>query len=434
MIHGLEASQWDSPETLARGQRSQLALLLEWAVNNSSHYSKAPGYADVLAAVRRRPEALDALWSTLPMLTRADLRSGERSLRANGLPAGHGPLEEIGSSGSTGMPVRIATTALTRTIWRALTIREHLWRRRNFARRLGVVNSREAKDRVPGGQDFPNWGVPVAELYVTGPGSVIDAGFAVGELAAWLRRFDPHYLQVFPSIAASLLDALGEERPASLEEVRLFNEPVDPGLERRIASQWQVRCAELYSASEVGYIAFRCAEAGSLHVQAESVLVEILDDHGRACGVGETGRVVVTPLHNLATPLIRYDVGDYATVGARCACGRPTPVIARVRGRVRNMARTPDGRRFWPTYLVDNLGAVPAIRQAQFIQPALDRIELRVVLDRPLNGDEQRETIAIVRRTLGYPFTVDIVPVARIERGPTLKYEEFICRVQDERS
>jgi phenylacetate-CoA ligase len=262
---------------------------------------------------------------------------------------------------------------------------------------------------------------------------VIDAGFAVDELAGWLRRFDPHYLQVFPSIAASLLDALGEDRPCSLEEMRLFNEPVDPGLERRIASQWQVRCAELYSASEVGYIAFRCTEANSLHVQTESVLVEIVDDQGQACDVGETGRVVVTSLHNLATPLIRYDIGDYATVGAPCACGRPLPVIARVCGRVRNMARMPDGRRFWPTYLVDNLGAVSAIRQAQFIQPALDRIELRVVLDRPLTEDEQRATIAIVRRTLGHPFAVSIVPVHRIERGPTLKYEEFICRVQDER-
>jgi len=29
-----------------------------------------------------------------------------------------------------------------------------------------------------------------------------------------------------------------------------------------------------------------------------------------ACAPGEIGRVVVTPLHNFAMPLFRYDIGD----------------------------------------------------------------------------------------------------------------------------
>jgi phenylacetate-CoA ligase len=431
MVHGLEVSQGDPAATLASGQQVQLQLLLEWAVNNVPYYGKLPEYRAALTIIRRRPDEFAAQWGALPILGRAALRSQGRSLAATGLPTGHGPVLPCGSSGSTGISVEVGTTSITRQIWGALTIREHLWRRRAFAKRLGIVSSREVKDRVAGGQEFPSWGPPTAELYATGPASVIHAGFAVDDLAAWLRRFDPHYLQVFPSLAGSLLDVLNGDRPRSLEEIRLFNEPVDLGLELRLASQWQVRCAELYSASEVGYIAFRCAE-GSLHVQAESVLVEIVDEAGRPCGVGETGRVVVTPLHNLATPLIRYDIGDYATVGVPCACGRAHPVLDRVRGRVRNMARTPDGRRFWPTYLVDNLRVVSPIRQAQFIQPALDRIELRVVLDRPFTDGERRAAITIVQQTLGHPFDVDIVVVDQIERGPTLKFEEFLSLLPDQ--
>mgnify|MGYP000113622014 CR=1 FL=1 len=52
---------------------------------------------------------------------------------------------------------------------------------------------------------------------------------------------------------------------------------------------------------------------------------------------------VVTPFYNLAMPLIRYDIGDYAEAGAPCACGRTLPVLARIMGRSRNMLRLPGG-------------------------------------------------------------------------------------------
>jgi phenylacetate-CoA ligase len=38
--------------------------------------------------------------------------------------------------------------------------------------------------------------------------------------------------------------------------------------------------------------------------------VEILDDDGRPCAVGQTGRIVITPLRKMAFPLIRYAIGD----------------------------------------------------------------------------------------------------------------------------
>jgi phenylacetate-coenzyme A ligase PaaK-like adenylate-forming protein len=78
-------------------------------------------------------------------------------------------------------------------------------------------------------------------------------------------------------------------------------------------------------------------------VQSESVLLEIVDDAGRACAPGRAGRVVVTSLHNFATPLIRYELGDLAEFGAPCACGRSLPVISRVLGRSRS---TPSSSEF----------------------------------------------------------------------------------------
>jgi phenylacetate-CoA ligase len=72
------------------------------------------------------------------------------------------------------------------------------------------------------------------------------------------------------------------------------------------------------------------------------------------------------------------------------------------------------------------------VRQAQFVQPAVDRIELRVVLDRPLTAAETEQAIAFVRTTLDYPFEVSLAVVDAIERGPTGKFEEFLSLLPDE--
>jgi len=209
-------------------------------------------------------------------------------------------------------------------------------------------------------------------------------------------------------------------------------EPLDLELENRLVSAWGVRVSDIYTSNECGQIAFRCREHNNLHVQSEGIFVEILDDRGARCAPGETGQVVLTSLHNLATPLIRYQIGDYATVGETCGCGRASPVIRQVLGRVRNLALSPDGRRYWPTAL-GKTRVIAAIRQAQWVQTARDAIELRVVLDRPLTAAETQLAIDTVCKALGHPYRVEIVAVEAIARGPTGKFEEFLSLLDETR-
>ena len=424
IVNGLEFTQTDSEAILSAGRWAQLGLLLEWACLRVPHYAGSDAHRATLARLRRDPESLPEAWLELPTLTKQQLRSLYGRIDASDVPFGHGPTGEIGTSGSTGIAVKVGTTSLTRAIWHANTVREHLWRRRDFSKRLGIIRYLARERRQPGGKDIANWGSPVANLYTTGACSFIHISYPIGDLAAWLQRFDPHYLLTYPSVVAALLDELADGRPPALQEVRMMSEPLDRELEDRLARQWGVRCTDIYSANEVGYIAFRCGEHGSLHVQAESVHVEVLDEAGRACGPGESGRVVITPLHNLRTPLLRYEIGDYATVGKPCACGRTLPVLERVLGRVRNLGRPRDGRRYWPGALA-RVQTNPAIRQVQYVQTTLDRIELRVVASRPLTDKEGLEAAEQAREALEYPFDVDVKVVDDIERGPTGKFEEF---------
>jgi phenylacetate-coenzyme A ligase PaaK-like adenylate-forming protein len=78
------------------------------------------------------------------------------------------------------------------------------------------------------------------------------------------------------------------------------------------------------------------------------VLVEIIKETGEPCRAGEIGELVVTPLYNYTTPLIRYRSGDFVEKGPACPCGRSLPTIARVVGRREHMFSFPDGRRSLP--------------------------------------------------------------------------------------
>jgi len=91
---------------------------------------------------------------------------------------------------------------------------------------------------------------------------------------------------------------------------------------------------ETYGSRETMLMAAECEAHDGMHIQEENVLVEILRS-GRAVRPGETGDVVITDLHNLGMPMIRYVNGDIATMAEdeACTCGRTLARIARVDGR-----------------------------------------------------------------------------------------------------
>ncbi len=428
----MEQSNADDPEVLQRGQQRQLSALLRWSAREVPHYRHLKALVAKLKRLDTRPEQFWQAWRNIPVLTKPQLRSEVENLLARHLPDSHQPMEIQRTSGSTGIPVQVASTRINETVWDALTIREHLWHRRDFSRRLGVIRYRKRPKRSPTGHCYDSWGPPVDRVYKTGPASVIHIGYPIDQVVDWLQDFDPHYLLTHPSIMEPLLDVYDGRGagPRSLEEVRFIAEPLGSSLVQTLASRWHVRCSDVYSSNETGIIAFQCRERGKLHVQSEAVLVEIVDDRGRLCSSGQSGRVIISMLHNLAMPIIRYEIGDYATVGEPCECGRPHPVIEKVLGRVRNLVTTPKGERFWPVAL-GRMRTVSSIQQVQFVQVALDRIEVRVRLERPLTLAEEKSAIDITRDVLGYPFHVDIKPVDAIERGPSGKFEEFLSLVDE---
>jgi phenylacetate-CoA ligase len=143
----------------------------------------------------------------------------------------------------------------------------------------------------------------------------------------------------------------------------------------------------------------------------------------------------VTPLHNLAMPLIRYDIGDAAEVGAPCPCGRGLPVIARILGRRQNMLRLPGGGRRWPLLSSGDLGAlvaaVPGLRQYRIVQVSLDALRVEIVAPGGVTEAEAAAAASWARRKFGEGFAVTVRPLEDLPRSAAGKTEDFVCEVPE---
>ena len=363
-------------------------------------------------------------------MTRADIQDGGLDLVSRALPKGHGQARDASTSGSTGQPVSFKRTQITALFFAALNLRYHLWHGRDFSAKVAKITRLPNPDGV---QKPQNW-VPG---HVSGPLVQLDIRKSVGEQLAWLEQVEPDYLLTHPSNLRALLQRCRETRLRlpSLREVATMSEVLDPDLRAKCRQVWGLPIVDGYSAEEAGLIALQCPEHPHYHVQSESVLVEIIDDQGRPRRAGESGRVVVTDLHNFAMPLIRYDINDYATLGGPCSCGRGLSVIQFVLGRVSNMLTLPSGNKIWPSFhlvFVDALGkSLPSFREAQLVQRTLEEIEVRVVATRPVTVEEEGRARKALGEALSDAFAFRFVYVDDLPRPPSGKFQAILSDLGD---
>ena len=432
LLTQLEQSQWWPVAAIEQAQMRQLRVLIEHVKRHSRFH------AERLAEFR--PDQTKGLrdWlSAIPVMHRADLQSRRADIDCAWLPPEHGEVLLVHSTGSTGEPVSVRRSGLNGLIWMVMTLREHLWQRRDFSQSLAVVRAQLAEeDTARSGVTSLDWGAPVNYLFASGPSHGLNLQTDVVRQAEWLRQIMPAYLLTYPSNLAALLD-LAEADPGRLagmgrlKQVRTIGETLHDSLRERCRHVLGVRIADVYSTQEVGVIAIECPQGGGYHAMAEGVVIELLRDDGQACEAGETGRVVVTDLHNFATPLIRYDLGDLAEADGPCACGRGLPKIRRILGRERNLLRLPDGRRFWPLVGAFGYRDIAPVRQYQIIQRSLERVTLRLAVERPLSVAEEGALAEKLVEFLGHRFAVDFEYFTpAIPRGPGGKFEDFICEIK----
>jgi phenylacetate-CoA ligase len=196
----------------------------------------------------------------------------------------------------------------------------------------------------------------------------------------------------------------------------------------RVRRVFGVEIADNYGTTEF-FPAWQCP-AGSYHVNAEHLIVELLDDENRPVKPGEPGRVVVTTLENYLAPLIRYDTYDYAlAVKGGCPCGRTLPVIGKVVGRSINLFRLRNGQLLLPWRFYDHLEGLDNVRQLQLVQRAIDHFIVRFVRDEPLAPEVEASIKKRIADSLGGGVTVSLKRVGEIARTRRGKFMAALCEI-----
>ena len=415
----LEETQWWPEEKLLAHQLRQIQTLIDHAARH------VPFYRDRLEPCVGLPPGTLTLeqFRQIPLLTRAEIQAAGRGMQSRAMPAGHGTPAPSKTSGSTGRPMEFLTTSMTNLMLNAMTMRGHIWHKRDLSKKS--VSLRPPRPNMPVGE-VRRW-APVAR---TGPGLLIDMRLPIDDIFDQVAAENPAYLQSHPYVILGLIQRSEETgiRFEELREVRTYGETLDPWVRDKCEAVWGVPVHDNYSAEEFGTIAHQCPETTNMHVQAENVLVEVLDADDRPCRQGETGRVVATSLNNFATPFIRTDIGDVTIPGERCACGRGLPVLERVLGKARNFIVRPSGERVFPD-LHREFAPIAPVRQFQLVQTSLDIIEIKLIVTRPLTPDEETTLKDSINQSFGYPFELPIAYVDDIPRDASGKFRDIRSEV-----
>jgi phenylacetate-CoA ligase len=324
-------------------QRDLLAPLYKHAIQNAPLYK----YYPKLAAA---PDPASQAWRDLPLVSRRDLTGRANSIAASAMPPAHGVIARVQTGGSTGIPAHVSLSSLESVARIASSYRMFLAWEMDVARPLFMIRRPRAGSERHDTAGFRRWGFPWLPESTLGPRLHMDIVTPPADQLAAIAKQAPAYVNTLPSNILRLgLDARAHlDRPPDIPIIISVAEHLPPEVRALAKETFGSRVINVLSSVEGGVIAIECPASGLLHIQSEAVVVEIIKDNGEPCQVGEVGELVVTPLYNYATPLIRYRSGDFAETGPPCPCGRSLPTIARVVGRREHMFLFPDGRRELP--------------------------------------------------------------------------------------
>jgi phenylacetate-CoA ligase len=218
---------------------------------------------------------------------------------------------------------------------------------------------------------------------------------------------------------------------SGLKAIQAISESLTQEAQAGIEDAFGVPVKNTYSCTEAGYLASPCPEGHGMHVHAENVLLEVLDDAGKPCGPGETGRVYLTHLNNYRGPLVRYELGDEATLGpASCPCGRGLPLLSRVRGKSYPMFHLPNGRRKSAVTVAHMLRKVGGHWQHQVIQKTVDHVVVRLAADAGWTSKNSDEIALKLQAFFEDRIRVDVEVHERLATPASGKFQSMVNELE----
>ena len=420
-LAGLRESEWWPSDQIEAWQVARLREVLTAA------FERVPHYRQSFRQHGARPHELRSLadLAQFPLLAKETARERSEQLRdPSFLDSG---LRVVWTSGTTGSALGVKLTPEAQQFVWAIA-----WRHRaRFGLALGdPFLTFGARLPIPDPDPSPplwRWNHAIRQAYLSAHHLTPKTMPAVID---WLQDQRFAFFAGYPSamyVLASYMDARGWTLRTPPRWVVTGSESLLPHQRVVLERAFGARTTELYGMGE-GAGGFSRCHAGRFHLDFELGVVELLPQPAHLAVDPDVRRIVVTGLQNPAMPFIRYETGDLARVARdRCDCGRASPIVEAIDGRIEDYIATPDGRRVVGINQVFKWA--PHLREAQVIQQRSNAVEVVFVRGVGFTDGELQILRDELGRRLGSSVTIAFREVDNIPRAASGKMRAVVSAV-----
>jgi len=406
----LNQSQWWSREALIKSQERKFSEIANYA------YQNVPFYRRLYDSSRVDPSNISyGMIGRLPVVTRRNMsETPVQDRTAVGIDLNK--CRPYRTSGSTGTPVTVLDE-------------------QSFAAEQEIAHLRaySAAGVRPWHKICTVWGARAGlppQSDKLGLWNTIEGkhhrrifSYDIDEHMKFYSVWKPDVLIATPSYLKALLWFSEQNHDdLSFKLIITTGELLDEITRKDIIDKFQADVIQYYGLTEVGIAAWECSAHRGYHINAESVLVEFIDDEGRVAADMD-GRVYVTSLSRRATPIIRYFTGDVATRSDdECPCGRGLPLMKNIQGRIVDFLLTVDGRYLSPYVVISRVRGIEGVENFKLTQE--DDLSVDVQFrTRSTEADTILRNLQNLCTELfgGVPADVVLVDEVEGERGPKFR-------------
>jgi phenylacetate-CoA ligase len=308
----------------------------------------------------------------LPVISKDDIRRNPNRILSNRNDPNS--LRVLSTSGSTGLPLRVFINRDEDDYRKA----KHLT--------ANILCGQRPRDRYATISSPSHFGEVPKLLKTLG---IFDRSFVsvfddVGTQISKLEKIRPNVLAGYSSSLLLLAREVQKRGVKAIKPRFILGgaELIDHLSRKFIEDVFDVPFYDQYAIVEFDRVAWQCTAKSQYHIDADSIIVQFLDENGEEVSAGERGEIVCTSLFNYAMPFIKYAVGDVGIPSDdECPCGITLPLMKVIEGRKDSLLTLPDGRLLSPrtfTIAMNMFESTKDIEQFRVIQRKTNLFEIHI--------------------------------------------------------
>ncbi|MCE7934635.1 MAG: phenylacetate--CoA ligase family protein [Chlorobi bacterium CHB2] len=403
----LDKSQYWSKEQHEEYQLSVLRSLITHAIDHVPFYRER--YRDHGISVHDI-QSLDDL-RKLPITRKQDLQSYLPQLKSENFPSSKFQYHTTG--GSTGQPVGLYWEAdRTVPLEKAFMRRQWQWAGFDLEKDRSVLLRGIPTKTGKFAEKISKTSLRLSTYYLTPE--------TIEQYIKIIQEFKPIAIQAYPSaayiIAQHILRRGGGNFP-TLKVILCGSENLYHWQRRIIESAFGCRVYSWYGMSEYVALAGECEHSPAYHCYSEYGVVEVINNDGERCKLGESGEIIATGFNNFAFPLIRYQTQDVARVAANqeCSCKRNYLLIDQIEGRLQEMIVSKNGNLISMTAINMHSDVFDNLYQFQFYQDTPGKLLMKQLRRAEFSINDAEKIDRELKKKIGDQFEIEYRSVESIE-------------------